>query len=318
MNKATIATIDVKQEQQLEAYSPSKDIQRRLWKSPSARFGGFLVIMIVTLSFFVPLFDRYDALSDRNLKARYQSPDCIIGWFSGNTSSESLTCEYPFGTDKNGRSILRRVGQGMSVSLVAGVFSVAISVTFGTIIGLTAGYISGTVDSITMRTMDIILAFPSLLLAIALVTVAGQGLQNGMIAVAITQIPVYARLSRSMAISIRNTEYVMAAQSTGANSFSIIFSHVFPNSLAPIIVQATLGLGTAVIETAALGFLGLGQQAPYPELGKMLADSQEALISGKWWVMFFPGVTIVLMVLGFNLFGDGLRDALDPRLRGTR
>ncbi|HVO69942.1 MAG TPA: ABC transporter permease, partial [Aggregatilineaceae bacterium] len=136
-----------------------------------------------------------------------------------------------------------------------------------------------------------------------------------MVAVAVTQIPVFARLARSMAISVRNQEYVTAATSVGARSSGILFRHVLPNSLAPLIVQSTLGLGTAVIETAALGFLGLGQRAPYPELGKMLAESQQSLASGKWWVMVFPGAAIILIVLGFNLFGDGLRDVLDPRLK---
>jgi len=299
-------------------YSPSRDIRQRLWRSPSARLGGFLVFFVVLISIVVPIFDNYNAPTDRNLRARYQAPDCVIGWLNGDYTETPVLCDYPFGADKNGRSIMRRVGHGMSVSLVAGLFSVTISVVLGTVIGLTAGYLSGLTDSVIMRLMDIILAFPSLLLAISLVTVLGPGLQNGMIAVSITQIPVYARLSRSMAVTIRNTEYVIAAQSLGASDSGIIARHIFPNSLAPLIVQATLGLGTAVIETAALGFLGLGQQPPYPELGKMLADSQESLISGKWWVMLFPGVTIILIVLGFNLLGDGLRDALDPRLKGNQ
>lgn len=297
-------------------YSFWKDTAQRLWKSPSARIGGFLVIFIVLTSVAVPLFDNYEARRDRNLGARYDAPDCIIGIFNGE-NEDGFTCDYPFGADKNGRSIFRRVGHGMSVSLVAGLFSVTIAVSVGTVIGLVSGYFAGWVDSLAMRTMDVILAFPALLLAIALVTVAGPGLRNGMIAVAITQIPIYARLSRSMAISIRNSEYVLAARSVGANHVAIIRKHVMPNSLAPLIVQATLGLGTAVVETAALGFLGLGQQPPYPELGKMLADSQESLASGKWWVMLFPGLAIIIMVLGFNLFGDGLRDSLDPRLRGS-
>jgi len=301
-----------------DPFSPGKDLRSRLRRSPSARIGGFLVLFIVFLSLAVPILDDYDAPSDRNLRARYSAPDCLIGALTGSATQETgITCEFPFGTDKNGRSIFRRVGHGMSVSLVAGLASVAMSLSLGTLIGLIAGYYGGRTDSIIMRLMDIILAFPSLLLAIALVTVAGASLTNGMIAVAITQIPVYARLARSMAISNRNSEFVTAARSTGASNWDIIRRHIFPNSLAPLIVQATLGLGTAVIETAALGFLGLGQQPPYPELGKMLADSQESLASGKWWVMFFPGMTIVFMVLGFNLLGDGLRDALDPRLRGT-
>lgn len=305
-------------------YSFVKDTLQRMSRSPSARLGGFLVVVIVLLSIGVPILDDYNALRDRNLPARYAAPDCIIGWMDSflndreeRVSLSNMSCEYPFGADKNGRSIFRRVGHGMAVSLVAGLFSVALAVTIGTVIGLTSGYLSGWVDSVAMRSMDILLAFPALLLAIAIVTVSGPGLRNGMIAVAITQIPIYARLSRSMAISVRNQEYVLAARSIGTGDLTIVRRHIFPNSLAPLIVQATLGLGTAVVETAALGFLGLGQQPPYPELGKMLAESQESLASGKWWVMLFPAIAIILMVLGFNLLGDGLRDSLDPRLRGS-
>lgn len=298
------------------------DTMSRLWVNPSARIGGFMAVVMVVLAIIVPLFDQYDAVRDRDLRARYAPPDCIIGWLFPDATSEqpslqNLTCEHPFGADKNGRDIMRRVGHGMSVSLQVGVFVVVISALSGTAIGVAAGFISGTTESILMRLMDVILAFPALLLAIALVTVAGASLTNGMIAIAVTQIPIFARLARSVAISIRNTEYVTAARSLGANDSRIIMAHVLPNSLAPLIVQATLLLGTAVVETAALGFLGLGQQPPYPELGKMLAESQQSLASGKWWVMIFPGITIVLIVLGFNLLGDALRDALDPRLRGS-
>ncbi len=313
-----VATLDQPQTLGGKPQSFWSDTWRRLLRSPSARFGGVITLFVVVLSIAVPVLDSgYDAARDRELKARYDPPDCIIGVLRGDFGFNEMTCVRPMGADKNGRSIMRRVGHGMSVSLAAGVFSVTISVSIGTVIGLVSGYLSGWVDSVAMRLMDILLAFPSLLLAIALVTVAGPGLTNGMIAVAVTQIPVYARLARSMAISIRNMEYVTAARSTGAGTGHIVLRHVFPNSLAPIIVQSTLGLGTSVITTAALGFLGLGQQPPYPELGKMLADSQESLASGKWWVMVFPGVAIILIVLGFNLLGDGLRDALDPRLRGN-
>lgn len=317
MSTTTTETSRLDGMEEVERITPGQDIRRRLWRSPSARIGGFIVVAIVLISILVPLLDQYDAPRDRNLPGRYAPPDCIIGLISGQFPLDEMTCEYPFGADKNGRSIFRRVLHGTSVSLAAGLFAVSISLTVGTTVGLIAGYFGGAVDGVTMRLIDVLLAFPSLLLAIALVTVAGAGLVNGMIAVAITQIPVYARLSRSMAISIRSSEYVMAARSTGAGSWLIIRKHVLPNSLAPLIVQATLGLGTAVVETAALGFLGLGQQPPWPELGKMLADSQESLASGKWWVMLFPGMAIVLMVLGFNLLGDGMRDALDPRLRGS-
>jgi peptide/nickel transport system permease protein len=324
---STITRISTPRQTRREALAAQwdqlRDFLRRLRATPSARVGGVMVIITVALAVLVPLLDDYDPVRDNSLSSRYRPPDCVIGWltnvFNGTPQPEGgMTCDYPFGADKNGGNVMRRVGHGMSVSLGVGVFVVVIAVTVGATIGLISGFMGGWVESLTMRTMDVILAFPSLLLAIALVTVAGANLTNGMIAIAITQIPVFARLTRSMAISIRSTEYVTAARSVGAGGGSIMWAHVLPNSLAPLIVQSTLLLGTAVIETAALGFLGLGQQPPHPELGKMLAESQPALASGKWWVMLFPGLTIVFIVLGFNLLGDGLRDVLDPRLRGTR
>lgn len=307
-------------EDDFERISPLKSTLRKLWRNPSARIGGILAFVMVAIAILVPLLDNYDAVRDRNLRGRYSEPDCVVGYisafFGGELDSETydFACEYPFGADKNGRSIFRRVGHGMSVSLSVSVLVVGLALFVGTLIGLSAGFFGGWVDSLLMRSMDIILAFPALLLAIVLVTIFGAGLTNGMIAIAVTQVPIYARLSRSMAISIRETEYVMSARSLGASEWRILWRHVLPNSLSPIIVQSTLLMGTAVIETASLGFLGLGQQPPFPELGKMLAESQQALLSGKWWLMVFPGFTIVLIVLGFNLLGDGLRDALDPRL----
>jgi peptide/nickel transport system permease protein len=306
----------------LERLALARDFLKRMWRSPSARIGGVIVLITIGISAGVPLFNEYDALRDRDLPARYAEPDCVVKVIQSymydhevKTTFSNMTCDHPFGADKNGRDIMRRVGHGMSVSLWAGVMAVIFSLSIGATVGLIAGFVGGWVDSVFMRLMDVILSFPSLLLAVALVTVAGPSLQNGMIAVGITQIPVFARLARSMSISIRNQEYVMAARSIGTRPGSILFNHVLPNSLAPLIVQSTLGLGTAVIETAALGFLGLGQQPPFPELGKMLADSQASLLSGKWWVMVFPGAAIIMIVLGFNLLGDGLRDVLDPRLK---
>ncbi len=300
-----------------------QDTLERLLRNPSARIGGIIVLVMISLAVLVPILDDYDPVRDNNLRARYAEPDCVIGWFSALASGEltaenstyEFTCEYPFGADKSGRDILRRVGHGMSVSLSVSVLVVFLALFVGTGLGITAGFFGGWADSMIMRFMDIILAFPALLLAIVLVTIFGAGLTNGMIAIAVTQVPIYARLSRSMAISIRNMEYVQAARSLGGSEWRILWRHVLPNSLSPLIVQSTLLMGTAVIETAALGFLGLGQQPPYPELGKMLADSQQSMYSGKWWVMIFPGLAIVLIVLGFNLLGDGFRDALDPRLK---
>ncbi len=277
-----------------------KSLWIRFRHNRSARIGAVIVVFYIAIALLVPLFDHYNPLRDQNLPARFTAP----------------TIDNPFGTDNIGRDVFRRVGHAAAVSLTVGLFSVSISVLIGVSLGEFAGFAGGWADSVVMRTMDVMLAFPSLLLAIALVAIFGPGLRNAMMAIAIINIPVYARLARSMSISIRNEEYVTAAHSVGASQSHILIRHVLPNSLAPIIVAATLGLGTAVVETAALGFLGLGQQAPYPELGKMLAESQQYLVTGAWWAMLFPGIAITVVVLGFNLLGDGLRDTLDPQLRG--
>ncbi|MBN1287267.1 MAG: ABC transporter permease [Anaerolineae bacterium] len=286
-----------------------KSLWMRFRRNRSARLGGLIVILYVLIAVSVPILDDYDARRDSNLRARLTPPTVNLG--------DVETPSYPFGTDDLGRDILRRVGHGASVSLTVSIFAVSVSVLLGVTIGEVAGFLGGWVDSVLMRIMDTMMAFPFLLLAITLLAILGPGLINGMIAVGIGGIPGYARLARSMALGIRSEDYVMAAQSVGAKSNRILWQHVLPNSLAPLIVQATLGLGTAVISTAALGFLGLGQQAPYPELGKMLAESQQYLVTGSWWGMVFPGIAITLVVLGFNLLGDGLRDTLDPKLRGV-
>ncbi len=304
----------------------------RFLNNNSARIGGMIVLLLLVTTYIMPRLDPYHGLivlRDGDLSHRLDPPDCIIGWLRlqqgvdvwegegpAPQSPFEFPCEHPFGFDKNGRDMARRVLHGIGVSLAVSLIAVSISLFIGATTGLVAGYLGGWVDSLLMRLMDIMLAFPSLLLAIAIVAMRGPGLENGMIAIGVVGIPVYARLARSMAISIREQEYVTAARSIGAGHWRILGSHVLPNSLAPLIVQSTLGLGTAVIETAALGFLGLGQQPPFPELGKMLAESREVMTSGKWWVMVFPGITVMMIVLGFNLLGDALRDTLDPQLRG--
>lgn len=278
-----------------------KALWARFRRNRSARIGAVIVFFYLAIALLVPVLDDYNARRDQNLPARFSPP----------------SLEHPFGTDNIGRDIMRRVGHGAVVSLSVSVISVTFSVLVGVTLGQIAGFLGGLIDSVVMRIMDIMLAFPSLLLAIALVAIFGPGLRNAMLAIAIVNIPVYARLARSMAISVRSEDFVLAAESVGARRVHILWRHILPNSLAPLIVQATLGLGTAVVETAALGFLGLGQQAPFPELGKMLAESQQYLITGAYWGMLFPGIAITLVVLGFNLLGDGLRDTLDPKLRGV-
>lgn len=310
-----------------------EQFMRRFLKSTSARVGGILVVLLLIITYVMPRLDPYDrtvALSDGDLALRLTPPDCIIGWLrvqqgldtwrgegSPPATPFGFPCKHPFGTDKNGRDLTRRVLHGINVSLVVSVISVTISLLLGATTGLVAGYVGGRWDSFLMRLMDIMLAFPALLLAIAIVAMRGPGLENAMIAIGIVGVPTYARLARSMAIALREQEFVTAATSVGAKPTRILRQHVLPNSLAPLIVQSTLGLGTAVIETAALGFLGLGQQPPFPELGKMLAESREVMTSGMWWMIVFPGITVMIIVLSFNLLGDALRDTLDPKLRGN-
>ncbi len=287
-------------EKLMEYRSAWSQVRRALLRNGSARIGGVLVILFVLVAAIGPILLPYDATTDSNLPEKLQPP----------------SAEHIMGTDNLGRDIAIRILHGAPVSLRVGIISVAISLFIGMLLGEVAGLAGGAVDSVIMRLMDVLLAFPALLLAIVIVAFLGPGLTNAMLAIGIVGIPAYARLSRSMALSIREEDFISAARSLGASEWRVLIRHILPNSLAPIIVQTTLGLGTAVVETAALGFLGLGQQPPYPEWGKMLAESQRFLLSGAWWALVFPGLAIVLTVLGFNLLGDGLRDALDPRLRG--
>lgn len=218
------------------------------------------------------------------------------------------------GTDDLGRDILTRIAYGARVSLQVGFFAVIGALVFGTFLGIIAGYFGRWVDMIISRIFDILLAFPSILLAIAIVAILGASLQNALIAIAIINIPIFGRIVRSRVISLRAEEYIMAAKAQGMKNGRIIFHHILPNSITPIIVQATLGFGTAILEAAALGFLGLGAQPPTPEWGQMLASSRE-FIQLAPWTLIMPGVSIMLVVLGFNLVGDGLRDVLDPKMR---
>ena len=221
---------------------------------------------------------------------------------------------YPLGTDAIGRDMLSRLIHGARLSLLIGMAVVAISIVAGIALGLVAGYARGATEIAIMRLMDIILTLPSLLLAIVIVAILGPGLMNAMLAVAIVILPHYVRLTRASVIAEMSRDYVTAARATGAGRLRLMFGEVLPNCAAPLIVQATLGVSTAILDAAALGFLGLGAQPPSPEWGTMLADAREFVLRA-WWVVTFPGLMILATVLAFNLLGDGLRDALDPKLK---
>ena len=222
--------------------------------------------------------------------------------------------EFLLGTDPVGRDILSRLIKGSQYSLFIGIVVVSIALVGGVIIGLVAGFFGGWVDALIMRIMDVILAFPSLLLALVLVAVLGPGLTNAMIAIAIVYQPHFARLTRAAVMAEQRREYVSAARVAGAGNMRLMFLTILPNCVAPLIVQATLSFSSAVLDAAALGFLGMGAQPPAPEWGTMLAEARE-FISRAWWVATFPGLAILIAVLAINLMGDGLRDALDPKLK---
>ena len=222
--------------------------------------------------------------------------------------------EFILGTDAVGRDILSRIIYGARYSLIIGLIVVTLSLSVGICLGLVAGFFRGWPETMIMRLMDIVLALPSLLLAIVIVAILGPGLVNAMIAVAIVYMPHYTRLTRASVITERSKDYVTASRVTGARLPRLMFATVLPNCMAPLIVQGTLGFSNAILDAAALGFLGLGAQPPIPEWGTMLADAREFVLRA-WWVVTFPGLAILITVLAFNLMGDGLRDALDPKLK---
>lgn len=268
---------------------------------------GFLVFVMI----FAPVLATHDPLLsmigiDGEVPPLPRKAPCI----------PLLGCEEPMhilGLDLNARDLYSRIVWGTRQSLPVGFIAVSISITVGTFLGLVAGYASGWLDNLIMRIMDVVLAFPALLLAIAIVTILGPGLINALIAISIVAIPSYARIARASTISLKELEFITAERALGANPSRILFTQILPNALTPLIVQGTLGIGTAVLDAAALSFLGLGAQPPTPEWGQILSESRNYVFTSPHMV-FFPGFAIMLTVLGFNLLGDGMRDALDPRL----
>ncbi|MFB6468373.1 ABC transporter permease [Cytobacillus sp. Hz8] len=270
---------------------------RSFKKNKLALIGTGIVLFFILLAIFAPIIAP-SGINDQMLSDKLKAP----------------SSEHWFGTDDFGRDIFSRVVFGARISLWVGFLSVVGSIVIGCMLGIIAGYYGKWIDMIISRIFDIMLAFPSILLAIAIVAVLGPSLKNALIAIATINIPNFGRLIRSRVLSVKEEEYIMAAKAVGMSNTRILLSHVLPNSMAPIIVQGTLAIATAIIEAAALGFLGLGAEAPNPEWGKMLSDAKTFLIQAPW-TMIFPGLAIMLTVLGFNLMGDGLRDALDPRMK---
>ena len=228
---------------------------------------------------------------------------------------EGLKGEYVLGTDDMGRDVLSRIIMGSRVSLLVAAVATGVSLVFGVILGAIAGYVGGTVDALIMRLMDLILAFPSILLAIAIVASLGPGVANAMLAIAIVRIPAMVRITRSMVLDLKEEEFVVASRALGCSHARILFRHILINCYAPILVVATLNMGTAITVEATLSFLGLGAQPPVISWGRMLALGRDAIRSAPY-ITLFPGLAIVFTVLGFNLLGDGLRDIADPQLRG--
>jgi len=283
---------------------------RRLFRRKSAIVGmailGVLVFVALTAQWIAPYDPRQVLLGKESVKAR-QDP-CIH--LLGCPASEP---QHIMGIDGNVRDEFSRLLYGARLSLVIGFSTVTFAIIIGTVLGALGGYFGGWIDNLIMRVMDVLLAFPSLLLAIAIVTVLGPGLQNALLAIGIVSIPAYARVVRASVLSVREMDYVSATRALGGNTIQILFRRILPNALTPLIVQGTLGIATAILDAAALSFLGLGAQPPTPEWGSMLGAERNQVFTAPHLV-FYPGFAIMLTVLSFNLLGDGLRDALDPRL----
>ena len=271
---------------------------RRMARSPNLIVGVVVLVVVVGAALFARFLAPYNPI-DQSFADQLRPPSAA----------------HLFGTDEFGRDIFSRVVYGARIALTVGVISDGIALTVGVVFGVLAGYFGGWLDSGVMRTVDVMLAFPYLLLAMIVVAILGPNLNNAMIAIGIVYTPQFARLVRSAVLAIRGQEFVEAAEALGAGSIRVLARHVVPNVLSPIIVMGTLTVGFTIVETAGLSFLGLGASPPTPEWGSMLATGRSYMLTAPW-IATFPGLAILVTVIGFNLVGDGLRDLLDPRLRG--
>ena len=275
----------------------SADLIRRLARNKGAKIGSVTITLFVILAVFGPYFTPYDPY-EVDLRESLTPPSMV----------------HPLGTDMLGRDILTRIVYGARISLTIGLVVVGIALAFGVVLGTVAGYFGGVIDEAVMRIMDIMLSFPPILLAIAIISAIGPGLYNLMVAVGIATIPVFARVARGSVLSVKENTYIDAARASGESSFQIMFQHILPNALAPIVVVATLRISSSILTAASLSFLGLGIQPPTPDWGVMVSDGR-GLLRMAPYVATFPGLAIMFAVIGFNLFGEGLNDALNPRLK---
>ncbi len=298
MSETTIITMD-----SAVPPHPLKEFWKYFYENKGAVIGLFFIIFAIVVAVFADFIAPHDPF-EQYRDALLQPPI----WMDGGTS------KFILGTDDVGRDIMSRLIHGARLSLFVGVIVVTLSLAVGIILGVTSGYIGGFYEILVMRLMDIILALPSLLLALAIVAILGPSLQNAILAIAIVVLPHYVRLTRASVMAEKNKDYVTASRVSGSGPFRMMFAVLLPNCMAPLIVQATLGFSTAILDAAALGFLGMGAQPPTPEWGAMLANALQ-FVQRAWWVVTFPGLAILLTVLAFNLAGDGLRDALDPKMK---
>lgn len=282
--------------------SPWIEVLRRLFANKLAVVGMLIIGTVILIALLAPV-----------LASQHPDKNGIFQAFPSD-NKQAPSRQHLMGTDALGRDMLSLIIYGSRISILVGVFAVGLAILVGSTLGAIAGFVGGALDNIIMRLMDIMLAFPTILLALVIVVIIGPGLFNAMVAVGIVSVPTYARITRATVLAERSKEYVLAARSLGTRPRRILWRHIVPNALSPIIVAASLGIATAILDAAGLGFLGLGAQPPTPEWGLMLSRNKSYMFTSPWMV-FFPGIAIMFLVLGFNLLGDGLRDALDPKLR---
>lgn len=294
-------------EKTFERRSPAAEALIRFLHHRSAQAGLAIFTVLIMMAIFAPLIAPYNPTQPLANVTRRSGP-CIHLFGCPADQPEHL-----MGIDSNNRDLFSRVIYGSRLSLQIGIYTISMAIIIGGLLGAIAGFFGGWLDNLIMRVMDILMAFPALLLAIAIVTVLGTGLINALLAIAIVSIPGYARVVRSSVLAVKGLDYVAASRALGASDLRLIFTRIMPNALTPLIVQGTLGIASAILNAAALSFLGLGAQPPTPEWGLMLGQESNSVFNAPFLV-FFPGLAIMVTVLAFNLVGDGLRDALDPRL----